>query len=91
MQLVAVTLVPTSPDRPQLTPDALRDLLMDLRDPTDRIEHIQVIERAGLLWIGAYVATPEAVAAQQSLSVLCGRLGPIVRGWALIAGPSSDE
>jgi hypothetical protein len=91
MQLVAMTLVPMSPDRPRLTPETLRDILMDLRDPTDRIEHIQVIERAGLLWIGAYVATPEAVAAQQSLSVLCGRLGAIVHGWAVISGPPNDD
>jgi hypothetical protein len=84
MQLVAVTLVPTGTDRSHSTPQVLRNLLMNLRDPADHIEHIQVIERSGLLWIGAYVSTPEMKAARRSLTDLCGRLSPLVDGWAVI-------
>jgi hypothetical protein len=89
MQLVAVTLVPTSTDRWHSTPQILRDMLMDLREPADHIEHIQVIERAGLLWIGAYVSTSEVKAAQRSVTELCDRLSQLVDGWAVIA--ATDE
>jgi NifB/MoaA-like Fe-S oxidoreductase len=84
MQLVAVTLVPTSADGWHSTPQILRDLLMNLREPADHIEHIQVIERSGLLWIGAYVSTPEVKVARRSLTELCGRLSSLVDGWAVI-------
>jgi hypothetical protein len=82
--LAAMTLVPTDPDRTALTPESLRDLLMGLRASEDRVEHIRVIERVGMLWIGAYVSVAEPGTARQSLLRLCGRLTAVIDGWELV-------
>jgi len=74
-------MVPTSSDHTELTPEGLRDLLLNLRTELDRIEHVKVIERAGLLWIGAYVSVAQQRTAQQSLHRLCDRLAGVIKGW----------
>jgi hypothetical protein len=89
VQLAAVTLVPTSADRTPLTPEGLRDLLISLRRTTDRVEHVKVIERAGMLWVAAYVSVPEVDRARVSLQELVGRLTGIISGWELVEEPES--
>jgi hypothetical protein len=74
-------------DRTALTPETLRDLLMGLRSADDRVEHVRVIERVGMLWIGAYVSVAEMGVARASLSRLCDRLTDIIEGWELVMGP----
>ena len=82
-----MTLVPVHPDRTPLTPESLRDLLLGLRSAEDRVEHIRVIERAGMLWIGAYVPVADNDRAQESLHQLCDRLAGLINGWEFVREP----
>ncbi|MBS2965961.1 hypothetical protein KGA66_23145 [Actinocrinis puniceicyclus] len=82
-----MTLVPTSADRTELTPETLRELLWGILTAQDRVEHIKVIERTGLLWIGAYISIADHIQAQKCLLGLCDRLVEIIDGWELIRDP----
>ncbi|WP_139217995.1 hypothetical protein [Micromonospora phaseoli] len=70
--------------RTPLTPERLRDLILGLRVDGDRVEHVKVIERAGFMWIGAYVAIRDLRSAELNLADLCGRAAARLDGWEII-------
>src|SRR5262245_52940684 len=74
MLLATRTLVPIGGDRAPLSVSSLRTLLMERRSKNDRIEHIRVVERAGLIWVGAYVSVAQHDVAQHQLGRLCDRI-----------------
>ena len=84
VQLSAVTLIPVTTARTPLTPERLRDLILGCRVDGDRVEHVKVIERAGLMWIGAYVAICDMRSAELSLADLCVRAAERLDGWEVI-------
>lgn len=84
MQLVAATLVPVAHHRPALEAEELRELLLRVATPEDRVEHLHVIEHAGIMWVGVYVAIIEPQFAQRVVYELCGRLRSADTGWELI-------
>lgn len=90
MLLAAVTLVPVGSASRELSAPVLRELLLDSRADSDRIEHISVIDRAGLLWVGAYVSVAEPDVAQNSLSRLCARVAPNIKGWEFMDARPED-
>jgi hypothetical protein len=90
VQLSAVTLVPVSVDRTPLTAELLRDLILGLRSEADRVEHVKVIERAGIMWIGAYVSVVDKQQALVRLHDLCGRLTRVINGWDIVRDPDTD-
>ncbi|MEV0732700.1 MULTISPECIES: hypothetical protein [Polymorphospora] len=87
MQLSAVSLAPVGEDRTPLTPETLRDLVLGLRAETDRVEHVKVIERAGMMWIAAFVAVADDERAQHCLHELCARLTGVINGWDIVGAP----
>jgi hypothetical protein len=91
MQLVAATLVPVACSRAASTAEELRALLRAMAAAEDRIEHVHVVEYAGIMWVGAYATLLDPKLAQDSLRRLCGRLRGIDTGWELVedgdAGP----
>ncbi|WBB56658.1 hypothetical protein [Verrucosispora sp. WMMD573] len=84
MQLSAVTLIPMTTARTPLTPERLKDLILGCRVDGDRVEHVKVIERAGLMWIGAYVAICDTESADHNLADLCGRAAARLDGWEIM-------
>lgn len=84
MRLVAATLVPVARDGPALKAEELRELLQGAATPEDRVEHLHVIEHAGIMWVGVYVAIIEPGSAQRAVYELCGRINSADTGWELV-------
>lgn len=91
MLLATGTLIPTSLDRVPLSVSTLRDLLMAQRTEGDRVEHVRAAERAGLIWIGAYVAVADQKVAQRHLDRLFHRILGDIPGWDFIGDGETTE
>lgn len=87
MLLASVTLMPTGPDRVDLTSPVLRELILHLAGPDDRIEHVRVIERDGVFRVGAYASIADQHSAQRNLDRICARATERLPGWALAEPP----
>lgn len=59
-------------------------MILDIRSESDRVEHVKVIERAGLMWVGAYVSVGDQESAQNILTDLCTRATNALCGWEII-------
>ncbi|WP_204034875.1 hypothetical protein [Micromonospora qiuiae] len=84
VQLSAVTLIPVTTARTPLTPERLKDLILGLRVCGDGVEHVKVIERAGFMWIAAYVSIGDTKSAERRLAGLCARAAAKLDGWEII-------
>lgn len=87
VQLSALTLVPIREDSTPLTPEKLKSLILELSVDADGVEHVKVVERSGLMWVGAYISIRDDKSAQHHLVDLCARVTDVIDGWEIIRQP----